>query len=423
MTRVCIVTMGCKVNRADSARMAAVLAAKGCTLVSDEAGADAFVLNTCTVTGRSDAEVRQILRRLHRARPSARVVVAGCLPRANADLGDEFHGWCTFLTGPDNRGLLEALDLGETVDAGAFSGAPANAYGDRARPFLKVQDGCDSLCAYCIVPRARGRARSAPVDTVLAQADALFDAGYREVVLTGIHLGSYGRDRGEADGLATLIDRLGELPGVIRGARVRLSSLEPLEVTHRLLDAVAKAPYVCRHFHVPLQSGSDAVLRTMNRPYDMRTYAAAAGAIKEKIPAACVGADLIAGFPGETAAHHRETREAIERLPIDYLHVFTFSPRPGTAAAAMGGRPRAAEVSRRVAELRALGETKRIRFHKSMAGVPLQVIVERRRPGGWSALTGNYIRAVVQGEGLKTGMLAAFVLDVDDAGRATGRSP
>ena len=422
MKRACIVTMGCKVNRADSARMAATLAAGGCALVGEGDAPDVIVLNTCTVTGKSDAEVRQILRRLHRASPAARVVVAGCLPRAGAGLGDEFAGWCTLLTGPDNRGLLAAAGLSGAEGSDEFSAAPAVSYGDRVRPFLKVQDGCDSACAYCIVPRARGRARSAPSDAVLAQAGALLDAGYRELVLTGIHLGMYAKDRVEEDGLAALLERLAGLDGVRAGARVRLSSLEPLEVTPRLLAAVARSPFVCRHFHVPLQSGSDEILAAMNRPYGTARYARVAADIKAALPDACVGADLISGFPGETAAHHEETLALVVRLPIDYLHVFSFSPRPGTAAAAMKGRPPAAEVSRRVRELRALGEERRARFHRSMDGRTLGAIVERPRPGGgFGALTDNYIRATVSGEGLKTGMLAAIVLGVDDEGRATGR--
>lgn len=429
--------MGCRVNRADSARMAAVVQSGGFEITHDEGRADLFVLNTCTVTAKADAEVRQILRRLHRKNPAARVVVAGCFPRVSPDPGDEFRPYCAFLTGPDNAGLIEAISRheargarqeGKTTDGDAPSGSAPSphasclmpVYGDRVRPFLKVQDGCDSACTYCIVPRARGRSRSIPSDDVLAQASALIDSGYREIVLAGIHLGEYGRDRGERHGLLRLLGFLSDACGHGGRARIRLSSLEPLEVTPELVAFVADSGFICRHFHVPMQSGSDDVLGAMNRPYDVATYRAVVDLVKSRVPDACIGADVISGFPGESGYDHNLTLKNIGTLPIDYLHVFRFSPRPGTAAAGMAGRPKSAEVSSRVAELRALGEEKRAAFHCGQDGRTVEAIVERRMPkGGWNALTDNYIRAEVKGDGLKTGLLADIVLAVDAAGAVT----
>lgn len=256
----------------------------------------------------------------------------------------------------------------------------------------------------------------------MAHALALFEAGFREIVLAGIHLGEFGRDRGERNGLVRLLGLLSDPCEGGARARVRLSSLEPLEVTAELVNLVADSGFVCRHFHVPLQSGSDDVLGAMNRPYDVATYRGVVDLIKSKIPDACIGADVISGFPGESGYDHELTLRNIERFPIDYLHVFRFSPRPGTAAARMPGRPQSTEVARRVCELRELGEKKRAAFHRGQNCRTVEAIIEKRRSdGAWSALTDNYIRAAVCGGGLKTGALADIVLSVDAAGRVTGR--
>ncbi|MFA6033601.1 MAG: MiaB/RimO family radical SAM methylthiotransferase [Myxococcota bacterium] len=411
-----ITSMGCKVNRADAAREAALAEARGFEVVRDGTAADLYILNTCTVTAKSDAEVRQLVRRMHRANPAARVIVAGCLPRAQGQLGPEFGKYCTFVREHDFSDLIEALDS-EAPPDGGHAPRPAGTatfadYTDRVRPFLKVQDGCDSSCTYCIVPRARGRSRSVEPEVVAGELAELLDRGYMEVVLTGIHLGVYGRDLGVRDGLVRLLERVSTLGAFKRGARLRLSSIEPLELTPALTNYLASAGFVCRHLHIPLQSGCDRVLRLMNRPYDTARYAEAVERAASGVAGVCMGTDLICGFPGETPDDHRATVEAITALPLSYLHAFTFSPRPGTPAASMGGRPQPAETRRRVGELRGLGEVKRAAFRRSMEGALLRAIVERPQDdGSFDALTDNYIRVQLHGDGLKTGGMVYIVLD------------
>jgi threonylcarbamoyladenosine tRNA methylthiotransferase MtaB len=419
--RLCIVTMGCKVNLADSAAFAGIASALGWEITGAEADADLFLLNTCTVTGKTDAEARQIVRRLHRASPRAKVVVAGCLPRAGIPLGAEFEDYCMFVREQGGEALVRALEGAVRIrKPAATDGLPPECttagLAGRTRPFLKIQDGCDSACAYCIVPRARGRSRSVPFDQAIGGLDRLLKCGHREVVLVGVHLGQYGKDIAGGLCLARFLDAASRLDGIRDGARIRLTSLEPAEVTGELLDFISGHGFICPHFHIPLQSGSDGILVRMNRPYGTDLYLRAVEALKASSPDSCIGADVISGFPGETERDHRDTVKFISSAPVDYLHVFRFSRRPGTAAESMPGGVAPKTVSERVSELRALGEEKRRRFRESMCGRVLQALVEGRSGDGWSGLTGNYIRTRIEGPDLKRGALVDIVLGGERGG-------
>jgi threonylcarbamoyladenosine tRNA methylthiotransferase MtaB len=266
--------------------------------------------------------------------------------------------------------------------------------GGRTRAFLKIQDGCDQRCAYCAVRLARGRARSRPWPSVHSEARRALDAGYREIVLTGVNLGSYGRDLGQGDDLAGVTSRLASMPGM---GRIRLSSVEPQEITDALIDVVGSHPNVCRHFHLPFQSGSDSVLGRMNRSYSAREFEDQVMRISRRIPDCGLGADVMVGFPGETDAEFRETKELVERLPITYLHVFSYSPRPETAATEMEGRVPGEIRKARSLAMRNLGRRKAQDSRTRSLGQTLEVLFETQANNELSGLSDNYLRVVARG--------------------------
>jgi len=381
--RVALVALGCRVNRADLDALAASLP-PGFELAGEGERAEYVVVNTCTITADADAAARQAIRRAARDHPGARIVAAGCyaelcpeaissLPGVEAVVGVRAQGAV-----PAVLARLEAGMQGAEAVEAAVRSAPAwgPAPGDPARhtrPFLKVQDGCDARCAYCVVPLARGRSRSLPFEDAVDRLLAL-GARHAEVVLTGVHLGAYGKDLEPRRSLAELVRT-----ALARGlaARLRLSSIEPLEFPMELvLDAVTVRP-LCEHFHLPVQSGSPRILEAMRRPCRLDRYRRVVQDLAVLVPGACIGTDLMVGFPGETESDHRATVALVEALPLAYLHVFPFSPRRGTPAAAM--RPAVPrEVQRaRVRELLALSERRWRAFLAAQAGRELEVVVER----------------------------------------------
>ncbi|MCB2187497.1 MAG: MiaB/RimO family radical SAM methylthiotransferase [Deltaproteobacteria bacterium] len=379
--------LGCKVNQAESHHLGRELAARGWERPAPGEPAELAVLLTCSVTAAAARQSRQMARRLARAHPGATVVVTGCDAQAEpaayqaegfrvlgrselADLAARAARgeWPTELPGPP--------------DAGSFlPGAWPPGQG-RSRGLLKVQDGCDAHCAYCIVPSTRGRPRSLPLDQALEQWNALAAQGAREVVLTGIHLGRWGRDLTPPRELAALVAALLAAPG----PRLRLSSLEGGEVSPELWDLARREPRLCRHFHLPLQSGCDRLLRAMGRPHPTAHFRRTVELLHRELPGVCLGADVMVGLPGEDAAAFRETRDFLASLPLAYLHVFPYSPRPGTPAAQRPGRPPGDLVKARAEELRTLGQGFRERFAASQVGAVLDLVVE----GGGRGRSGNY---------------------------------
>lgn len=375
--RLAQVSLGCRVSRADADDLAARLG-PWATASGDGAPADVVVVHTCTVTGDAEATARQAVRRAAREHPGARIVVAGCAAEASPAAFAALPGVAAVVGARRGDGLAEAVARVAGA-GGAIPGwrAPPPGAGGRARPLLKVQDGCDAACAYCAVPAARGPSRSLPFDEAVARLLAL-GAGGGEVVLTGVHLGRYGRDLRPARSLEALV-----AAAVAEGlpARVRLSSIEPLEVPLGLLRDPATAAAVCPHLHLPLQSGSARVLAAMGRPYDPAGYRAAVQAALALRPDACVGADVIAGFPGETAADHRATLELVGALPLAYLHVFTYSPRPGTRASDLPDPVAPAAARARAAELRAVSAERWRAWREAQVGRVVEAVVERVEAG------------------------------------------
>lgn len=392
-------SFGCRVNQADGDGLADALAADGHVVVVDPAAADLIILNSCTVTHRGDADLRQMVRRLHRTHPAARLAVIGCYAeRAPQDVA-ALPG-VRVVAGTGDPARLAAALAEDRAVPGAAATVPAAAtevpvaWRGHTRPMVKVQDGCNAACAYCIVPAVRGAERSASPDAVAARVAALAAAGAREIILTGIHLGRYGHTLKPSDSLAGLLERLLRETPI---DRVRLSSVEPLEFDEALLVLIGREPRLAPHFHVPLQSGSAAVLRRMGRPYVPDQYLAVVRRLAALRLLAALGADVIAGFPGETEAEFQETAALIAASPLTYLHVFPFSPRPGTRAAAMRGRLPEREVARRTRILRDIGGAHRRRHLEACLGRTLPAIVLRSggRIAGSQVLTENYLTLTV----------------------------
>ena len=407
--RVAVHHLGCKLNQYEAEALKAGFDRGGWRVVPFGEEADVYVVNTCTVTGSGDADSRRAVRRARRSNPEALVVATGCYAQRRPE---ELRGAGAGLVVPntDKAGLVDRVraHLGPgDRQAPSVPPAPGPApgrrpptrrflqidgavAGGRTRGALQVQDGCDEHCTFCIIPTVRGPGVSRPPAEVLAQARGMVEAGYRELALTGVHTGSYGRDRGEADAFAGLVERLAAIEGL---ERLRLNSIEPAWVSDRLIDLAADTEQICRHFHVPLQSGDDRVLRRMGRRCTSARYAERINRIAHRLPGCAIGADVMAGFPGEEEEHFEATRGLLERLPVTYLHVFPYSERQDTPAQRLGGHLSGDVKRRRVRELIALGEGKRLDFHRSHLGRTVRVLVEEEDRDGLAAgLTDNYIR-------------------------------
>jgi threonylcarbamoyladenosine tRNA methylthiotransferase MtaB len=385
---VSLVTLGCKTNQFETNLMEERLRSAGFEVVPFESGADLVVVNTCTVTAATDAQSRNLVRRSRRINPGCRIVVTGCyaqvrpqlfqnLPGVLLVLGNEEKGaLLDYLATAEENGGVHVSDIRTSCSDLAFSSHPVT---DRSRAYLQIQNGCDAFCTYCIIPYARGRSRSLPPEQVLAEARDLGRQGFSEVILTGIHIGCYGRDLSPASSLFDLVCRLEQETAV---PRFRLGSMEPREIPFPLIDAMAVSGRICPHFHIPLQSGDDAVLARMGRPYDREFFRRLVERIHATLTDAGIGLDVIAGFPGESDGEFRNTCELIESLPVSYLHVFPYSRRPGTPAAAMKNQVPAPLIKERAAWLRRLGQDKRRDFARRFVGRKLQVVVEGERAGG-----------------------------------------
>ncbi len=397
--RVAITTLGCKVNQYESAAFATAFAEKGAALVPFSGPADIYVINTCAVTGKAAAESRRLVRRALRRNPGARVVVTGCYAQVASKEIRALGGRPPCIVGNGCKDQLVdialehgasdlELYLGDIGRQRRIAHLPVAGFPGRTRAYLKIQDGCDRFCSYCIVPYARGPSRSLAAADVLAQARRLIDSGYREIVLTGIHIGLYGLDCEPPSDLASLVRRLLALGGDIR---FRISSLESAEISEELLDLFVASPRLVPHLHIPLQSGDDRVLRRMNRPYATAEYAQVVERIATRLPEAAIGADVLVGFPGESEEEFEATCAFLARLPLAYLHVFPYSRRPGTVAAEMAGQVPAKVKEERVARLRRLDEELRRAFRARFVGRVRPVLVERWRRGEARGLTDNYI--------------------------------
>jgi threonylcarbamoyladenosine tRNA methylthiotransferase MtaB len=412
MPKFFITTLGCKVNQAESEAIAQDLLSSDWSATTDGDQAEVCIVNTCTVTQKASMQSRQAIRRAIRANPGARVIVTGCYAQTAPQEINRIDG-VDYLVGHDRKMSISRLIHPKENQA---PGSPLSSFNDfptsrqfdlmptatttaRTRPFLKIQDGCDAFCTYCIVPYARGRSRSMPADNVLQSIQQLAGAEYREVVLTGIHLGAYGRDLSPAVNLADLLRRILALDLI---DRVRLSSIEPLELTPEIIQLVAGSDKLCRHFHIPLQSGDDRILQKMGRPYSRQVFHDLIIKIKHLMPDAAIGADALIGFPGENEAAFENTYNLIKALPVSYLHVFPFSARSGTPAAEYADKIPPDIIKDRCERMRRLGQAKRGRFYRGFVGKTLPVLIETKRDGASGLLKGvssNYLPVLMDGEG------------------------
>ncbi len=410
--RVAITTLGCKVNQCESSGIAEELTERGYEVVPFQAKADIYIINTCTVTMKTDYQSRQLIRRANRLNPSAMIIATGCYAQTAPQKLAGLPGVRMVVGSYEKEYLPEIIAskytngsriISEQAPQSVFHYSSGSSPLSHTRAFLKVQDGCDALCSYCIVPFARGKSRSVPVGEVLSRFKALACAGYKEVVLTGIHLGMYGLDLNPPLDLLGLLKIVGEnrfKEGMQGFNRLRLSSIEPLEIKDDLIDFVRTSDFICRHFHIPLQSGSDKVLASMNRCYTGLQFKALVEKIVDCMPDASIGTDVMAGFPGEEESDFLSTLDLIAKMPIAYLHVFPYSKRPGTAASLFPGQVDDNIKKERAARLRSLGKEKCGHFNQNHLGKVLSVLIEKPRDkvsGLWKGLSNNYIPVLVDG--------------------------
>lgn len=421
-----LLNFGCRASQADGAGIKAQLLAAGFEESERIEDSQVAILNTCTVTATADAEVRQVIRRIRRANPACRVLVTGCYAQRAPEeiaalqgvawvvgnshkhaIGDLLSAGAARepLAAPaaSSRSLFEIQDARPAATEGPsevlvgeitadFHFSPA-ADDDRSRPTLKVQDGCDARCAFCIIPTVRGASRSLPPDKVIAEIQRLDGAGYPEVVLSGINLGRYGRDLTPQTTFLALLERILDETSI---RRLRISSIEPMDVSGGLIELAAREPRLARHFHIPLQSGSDRILRAMNRRYWARQYAERALEIHERIPNVALGADVMVGFPDETESDHAASLAFIESLPFTYLHIFPYSMRPGTRAAAMPAQVPKTVAQRRSREIREVIAKKREAFLAAQIGRSLSVVTLDDAEGDARlALSSNYLKVAL----------------------------
>jgi threonylcarbamoyladenosine tRNA methylthiotransferase MtaB len=389
--RYSILTFGCRVNQADSLGIEAELSARG-GVPAEAAAADVVFVNTCSVTASADQGARQAIRRISRENPGARIVVTGCYATRSAGEVERLPGVTAVVSNLGKDTLVADLFEGQTTadrfgdGDGACGATIAPGTAGRTAWTLRVQTGCEERCSYCVIPATRGPSRSRAVAGILAELDRLAAAGYREVALTGVHLGAFGRDLSPASSLAHLLE---EVAARAYPILFRVSSLEPMDLSPRVVDLVLSSRAFAPHFHLPLQHGSDSVLGRMRRPYTLAQYAARVDAIRSRAPHAAIGSDVIVGFPGETDEEFEATLTYVRRSPLTHLHVFCYSDRPGTEASRLDGKVHGAVARRRASELRTVGRELAAAFRASQAGATRRALTLE---DGTLAVTDNYIK-------------------------------
>jgi threonylcarbamoyladenosine tRNA methylthiotransferase MtaB len=404
MKKVFITTLGCKVNQFESAAFKTGFEERGLTVVSQNEEADLIVVNTCAVTAGAGAQSRQTIRQVLRHNPSAEIIITGCYAEIAAkELSEEkeLQGRTYSLIGNSKKDGLVAgalskksgtheMIMGTIGDAREICRLPVRRFGERSRAYLRVQDGCESFCTYCIVPYTRGPSRSLPVNEVVEQARIFTEEGHKEIVLTGIHLGYYGKDLPGKDDLLSLLDKL---TLATPKTSYRISSLEPLEINQSLLSLMQERKNIQPHLHIPLQSGNDEILAKMNRRYTIDQFRDVINLCHERLPDAAIGIDILAGFPGETDAHFIAAKNFLQSIYFSYLHVFPYSIRPGTAAAGFNGQIPKKIKDARVVQLRSISDDKKNGFYQSQLQQIRPVLVEGRRDsdGMLKGFTDNYI--------------------------------
>jgi threonylcarbamoyladenosine tRNA methylthiotransferase MtaB len=425
--RVAIETIGCRANQADSAGIVELLDLRRVEVVSELNDADVVVINTCCVTQQAERDCRKVARRALRGIRSPKVFLVGCAANAVADLSSRLEGvevlrYEQALPEAVAHRIHEWAPPPSDVEAPGASDLPATRMLGRARPMLKIQTGCSHGCAYCIVPTARGPERSMCSEEVLGRARTLVEQGFFEIVLTGVQLGAWGVD---LPGSPKLADLLSSLAQVVSPGRLRLSSIEPWHFGPRLVEAATSHPRLCSHYHLPLQSGDEAVLGAMGRGYTIAQFEEVVFAIRQRRPDAAVGTDVIVGLPGEDQVSFETTVAVLERLRPAYLHAFSYSPRRGTRAALMPDRPDREEAKRRVRIVRHLGERLHREFALSQIGMEREIIVEEIVGTVARGLSDNFLQVEMEAKDWNVGelVLARFEeLSTNGRIRAVARS-
>ncbi len=404
--KVAFFTLGCKVNFCETESLQALFEKSGYTVTDFDNKADVYVINTCTVTGLSDHKSRKMIRRARRRNPNAIIVATGCYAQGFPEELKQMEQ-VDLIVGTSGRSRLpQAVNelqqdcpvslVQPYTENSTFEILPPVLRRGRTRGFLNIQQGCNQHCTYCIVPRVRGPLRSLKPQDVLDRARALIRVGCREIVLTGIHLGLYGVDL-ESVTLAGLLREMEQLPGLLR---LRLSSLEPGDITGELVEQIAASEKICPHLHIPLQSGDGEILKRMNRPYTPEEYLYLVKWLQQKIPGLAISADVIVGFPGESEAHHRRSMSLVQKVGFSRLHVFKYSPRPGTPAADYPDQVPRAEKEKRSREMIALGKEAAAAFMRRHLGAEQYVLVEKVLPYNYGeGFTPQYLRARVELKG------------------------
>ena len=406
MSTVALITFGCKVNQYESQVIAEEFVRRGYQLSHSPEKADIFVINTCTVTQTSDQQARQMIRRLARENPQARIIVTGCYAQANPSAIAAIPGVDLIVGNFEKLALVDYLSSyapgsGPHLIVSKFadqilSCPPISNFYSHSRAFVKVQDGCEQNCSYCIVPQVRGPQRSRPAKEILQEVEGLVAAGFPEIVLAGIRLGTYGREW--KGGLPELLQLLLLVKGL---GRIRLSSLEPVDVTPELINIVASSPKICPHWHLPLQSGDEEILKAMRRPYSPSQYRELINTIRFPMPDAAITTDIMVGFPGETEERFQNTLRFISEIEFSGMHVFRFSPRPQTKAIRLPGKVSSPVVKERSKRLLDLSRQLARRYRRRFLGQMREVVVETRRDRQTALLTGytdNYLRVFLPGE-------------------------
>lgn len=415
---VAIHTLGCRVNQEDSQAMLSELLQSGYTQVAFTEKADIYIINTCTVTHLADRKSRQVIRKAVKTNPEALVVVTGCFAQTHSEeaaaiagvglvLGVEEKAHLVKLLASRLSGQDIAVQVSDLEAVDTFTPISQEiGSGDRTRGFLKIQDGCENFCTYCIVPYARGKVRSLPRKQAVAFAEKMVAAGYSEIVLSGIHIGAYGKDLAAGENLARLVGDIAEIPGL---ARLRLGSIEPMEVTTELLAVVRDHANICRHFHIPLQAGCDKTLAAMGRDYTTADYAKVITCMKELFPDVAVTTDVIVGFPGETEEDFQAGYDFIAEMGFSKIHIFPYSIRPGTPAAEYPEQVDSAVKKKRCDTLEQLAKKLTERTMSAYIGKEVTVLLEQPcRVAGkdyWQGYTEHYLPALVEGSNEEKGKI------------------
>lgn len=402
MPSVAFITLGCKVNQAETDAMAGLFLQAGFRVLSDREYADVYVVNTCSVTHLGERKSRQMIRRATRQNPQAVIAVTGCFAQLSPAETAEMEGVDIVLGTQDRRRIVEYVEearqnrqkmcrVQDIMAVHDFEDIPLSGMMGRTRAFLKIQDGCDNYCSYCIIPYARGHLRSRSLESIARQTELISAAGFHEIVLTGINLAAYGRETGKFD----LVDAMKVVLKDPRITRLRLSSTESIEISPALIQLMVEEPRVCAHLHLPLQSGEDTILMAMRRTYQTRDYARLLESLRNRVPDLAVTTDIIVGFPGETEEKFQRALDFVNGLDFAKIHVFPYSKRQGTPAAEFAGQVSETDKKRRVAEMLAVGEQSGNRFRARLLGRTMPVLIEKIQGEIAEGLTANYQRVQV----------------------------